>query len=57
MRVYHGRGRLIGESQERVASVIRLRRMPGDVGVYLTTEIPLLLARGMRSTSSCIWHR
>ena len=57
MRVYHRRGRLIEESQERVARAIRLRRMPGDVGVYLTTEIPLLLARGMRSTSSCIWHR
>ena len=30
MRIYHRRGRLIGESQERVARAIRLRRMPGD---------------------------
>ena len=30
MRIYHRRGRLIGESQERVARTIRLRRMPGD---------------------------
>ncbi len=45
MRVYHRRGRLIGESQERVARAIRLRRMPGDVGVSPTTKIPLLLAR------------
>ncbi len=44
MRVYHRRGRLIGESQERVARAIRLRRMPGDVGVSPTTKIPLLLA-------------
>ena len=35
----------------------------GDVGVSPTTKIPLLLARrrggvrGMRSTSSWIWHR
>ena len=43
--VYHRRGRLIGESQERVARAIRLRRMPGDVGVSPTTKIPLLLAR------------
>ena len=33
MRVNHRRGHLIGESQERVARAIRLRRMPGDVGV------------------------
>ena len=46
MRVYHRRGRLIGESQERVARAIRLRRMPGDVGVSPTTKAPLLLARG-----------
>ena len=46
MSVYHRRGRLIGESQERVARAIRLRRMPGDVGVSPTTKIPLLLARG-----------
>ena len=45
MRVYRRRGRLIGESQERVARAIRLRRMPGDVGVSPTTKIPLLLAR------------
>ena len=45
MRVYHRRGRLIGESQKRVARAIRLRRMPGDVGVSPTTKIPLLLAR------------
>ena len=45
MRVYHRRGRLIGESQERIARAIRLRRMPGDVGVSPTTKIPLLLAR------------
>ena len=32
MRVCHRRGCLIGESQERVARAIRLRRMPGDVG-------------------------
>ena len=32
MRVYQRRGRLIGESQERVAGAIRLRRMPGDGG-------------------------
>ena len=69
MRVYHRRGRLIGKSQERVARAIRLRRMPGDVGVPPTTKIPLLLARrrgarskttqgeGMRSSSSWIWHR
>ena len=37
MRVYHRRGRLIGESQERVARAIRLRRMPGDVGVSPTS--------------------
>ena len=37
MRVYHSRGRLIGESQERVARAIRLRRMPGDVGVSPTS--------------------
>ena len=42
MRVYHRRGRLIGESQERVARAIRLGRMPGDVGVSPTTKIPLL---------------
>ena len=42
MRVYHRRGCLIGESQERVARAIRLRRMPGDVGVSPTTKIPLL---------------
>ena len=52
MRVYHRRGRLIGESQERVA---RAKPLPGDVGVSpttaggcggvpLTTKIPLLLA-------------
>ncbi len=45
MRIYHRRGRLIGESQERVARAIRLRRMPGDVGVFPTTKIPLLLAK------------
>ena len=45
MRVYQRRGRLIGESQERVARAIRLGRMPGDVGVSPTTKIPLLLAR------------
>ena len=45
MRVFHRRGRLIGESRERVARAIRLRRMPGDVGVSPTTKIPLLLAR------------
>ena len=43
MRVYHGRGGLIGESQERVA---RANSLPGDVGVSLTTMIPLLLTRG-----------
>ena len=37
MRVYHRRGCLIGESQERVARAIRLRRMPGDVGVSPTS--------------------
>ncbi len=46
MRVYQRRGCLIGESQERVARAIRLRRMPGDEGVSPTTKIPLLLARG-----------
>ena len=62
MRVYQRRGCLIGESQERVARAIRLRRMPGDEGVSPTTKIPLLLARskttqgeGMRSSSSWIW--
>ena len=45
MRVYHRRGCLIGESQERVARAIRLRRMPGDVWVSPTTKNPLLLAR------------
>ena len=45
MRVCHRRGRLIGENQERVPRAIRLRRMPGDVGVSPTTKIPLLLAR------------
>ncbi len=45
MRVYQRRGRLIGENQERVSRAIRLRRMPGDVGVSPTTKIPLLLAR------------
>ena len=39
MRVYHRRGRLIGESQERVA---RAKPLPGDVGVSPTTKIPLL---------------
>ena len=42
MSVYHRRGRLIGESQERVA---RAKSLPGDVGVSPTTKIPLLLAR------------
>ena len=42
MRVYHRRGRLIGESQERVA---RAKSLTGDVGVSPTTKIPLLLAR------------
>ena len=36
---------MIGESQERVARAIRLRRMPGDVGVFPTTKIPVLLPR------------
>ena len=36
---------LIGESQERVARAIRLRRMTGDVGVSPTIKFPLLLAR------------
>ena len=45
MRVYHRRGRLIGESQERVARAIRLRRMPWDVGVSPHKKDPLLLAR------------
>ena len=50
MRVYHRRGRLIGESQERVA---RANSLPGDVGVSPTTKIPLLLINGsllMKST-------
>ena len=67
MRVYHRR--LIGESQERVARAIRLRRMPGDVGVSPTTKIPpspgqekgarskTTQGEGMRSSSSWIWHR
>ena len=42
-RVYHRLGRLIGESQERVA---RASSLPGDVGVSPTTKFPLLLARG-----------
>ncbi len=42
MRVYHRRGCLIGESQERVA---RAKPLPGDVGVSPTTKNPLLLAR------------
>ena len=40
-RVYHRLGRLIGESQERVA---RAKPLPGDVGVSSTTKIPFLLA-------------
>ena len=32
MRVDHRPGRLIGESQERIARAIRLRRMPRDAG-------------------------
>ena len=66
MRIYHRRGRLIGEGQERVA---RASPSPGDVGVSPTTKTPLVLARrrgarskttqgeGMRSTRSWIWHR
>ena len=42
MRVSHRQGRLIGESQERVARALPLT---GDVGVSPTTKIPLLLAR------------
>ena len=42
MRVYHRRGRLIGESQERVA---RAKSLPGDVGVSPHKKDPLLLAR------------
>ena len=38
MRVYHRRGRLIGESQERVA---RAKPLTWDVGVSPTTKIPL----------------
>ena len=69
MRVYHRRGHLIGESQERVARAIRLRRMPGDVGVSPTTKSPrspgqekgarskTTQGEGMRSTGSWIWHR
>ena len=68
MRVYHRRGRLIGESQERVARAIRLRRMPGDVGVSPTRKIPFswpgegarsktTQGEGMRSSSSWISHR
>ena len=45
MRVYHRRGCPIGKGQKRVARAIRLRRMPGDVGVSPTTKFPLLLAR------------
>ena len=45
MRHYYRLGPLIGESQERVASAIRLRRMTGDVGVSPTIKFPLLLAR------------
>ena len=37
MRVYHRRGRLIGESQERVA---RAKSLPGDVGVSPTQRSP-----------------
>ena len=64
MRIYHRRGRLIGESQERVA---RASLLPGDLGVSPTTKTPLVLAsrrgarskttqgEGMRSTSSWSW--
>ena len=57
MRIYHRRGRLIGEGQERVA---RASLLPGDLGVSPTTKTPLVLAsrrgaRGMRSTSSWSW--
>ena len=66
MRIYHRRGRLIGEGQERVA---RASLLPGDLGVSPTTKTPLVLAsrrgarskttqgEGMRSTRSWIWHR
>ena len=58
MRVYHRRGRLIGESQERVARAIRLRRMPGDVGVSPTTKAPFswpeAVSQVQRATISAI---
>ncbi len=66
MRVYHRRGRLIGESQERVA---RAELLPGDVGVSPHNKDPpspgqekgarskTTQGEGMRSSSSCMWHR
>ena len=45
-RVCRRRGLSIREGQQRVARAIRLRRMPGDVGVSPTKTFPLLLARG-----------
>ena len=42
MRVYHRRGRLFGESQNRVA---RAKSLTGDAEVSSTTKIPLILAR------------
>ena len=53
MRVYHRRGRLIGESQERVARAIRLRRMPGDVGDEVEQLIDLA-SIGWKSPLDCL---
>ena len=53
MRVYHRRGGLIGESQERVARAIRLRRMPGDVGDEVDQLVDLA-SIGWKSPLDCL---
>ena len=50
MRVYHRRGRLIGESQEKVARAIRLRRMPGDE----VDQLVDLASIGRKSPLDCL---
>ena len=46
MRVYHWRGRLIGESQERVT---RAKSLPGDVGDEVDHLVELT-SKGRKST-------